>query len=34
MKKVLVHGSGHRAESWEQTISYMKNNKDILEGVK
>ena len=30
MKKVLVHGFGHRAESWEQTISYMKNNKDIL----
>lgn len=30
MKKILVHGSGHRADSWNQVISYMKNNKDIL----
>lgn len=30
MKKVLIHGSGHKATSWNETISYMKNNKDIL----
>lgn len=30
MKKILVHGSGHKATSWNETISYMKNDKDIL----
>lgn len=30
MKKILIHGSGHKATSWNETISYMKNSKDIL----
>lgn len=30
MKLILIHGSGHRKESWEQTIFYMKSTKDIL----
>lgn len=30
MKKILIHGSGHKAASWNETISFMKNNKDIL----
>lgn len=30
MKKILVHGSGHRTDSWNPVISYMKNSKDIL----
>lgn len=30
MKTVLVHGSGHRAKSWKETISYMSDTKDIL----
>ena len=30
MKKFLVHGSGHKAESWNETISYMESNNDIL----
>lgn len=30
MKKILVHGSGHRADSWNKVTSYIKNNKDIL----
>ena len=30
MKKILIHGSGHKAESWNETISYMENNDDIL----
>ena len=28
--KIFVHGSGHKATSWEKTISYMKNNEDIV----
>ena len=28
--KILVHGSGHKATSWEKTISYMTNNEDIV----
>jgi len=28
--KVLVHGSGHKATSWNKTISYMTNNEDIV----
>lgn len=30
MKKILIHGSGHKATSWNETISCMENNKDIL----
>ena len=30
MKTILIHGSGHKAESWEKTISYMENKKEIL----
>lgn len=30
MKKILIHGSGHKATSWKETISYMENNKEIL----
>ena len=30
MKLVLIHGSGHRKESWEKTIFYMENKKYIL----
>ncbi len=29
MKKILIHGSGHKAASWNKVISYMKNDKDI-----
>ena len=29
MKKILIHGSGHKADSWNKVVSYM-NNKDIL----
>ena len=29
-KKIFVHGSGHKATSWEKTISYMTNNEDIV----
>ena len=28
--KLFVHGSGHKATSWEKTISYMTNNEDIV----
>lgn len=28
--KVFVHGSGHKATSWNKTISYMTNNEDIM----
>lgn len=30
MKKLLIHGSGHRAASWDKTILYMQDSKDIL----
>ena len=30
MKKILIHGSGHKAISWQETISYMKDQKNIL----
>lgn len=30
MKKILIHGSGHKATSWNEVISYMKNDKEIL----
>ena len=28
--KILIHGSGHKADSWNKVISYMNNDKDIL----
>ena len=28
--KILIHGSGHKAASWDKVISYMNNDKDIL----
>lgn len=28
--KILVHGSGHKATSWTETISYMPNDEDIM----
>ena len=28
--KIFVHGSVHKATSWEKTISYMTNNEDIV----
>ena len=30
MKKILIHGSGHKATSWNKTIEYIKNNTDIF----
>ena len=30
IKRILIHGSGHKATSWNETISYMENNKNIL----
>ena len=30
MINILVHGSGHKATSWNETISYMKSDKEIL----
>lgn len=30
MKKILIHGTGHKAESWNETISYMESKNDIL----
>ena len=30
MKKILIHGSGHKADSWNKVIGYMNNDKDIL----
>ena len=30
MKKILIHGSGHKADSWNKVIEYMNNDKDIL----
>ena len=30
MKKILIHGSGHKADSWNKVISNMNNDKDIL----
>ncbi|WP_343082801.1 alpha/beta fold hydrolase [Blautia producta] len=28
--KIFVHGSGHKATSWNETISYMTNSEDIV----
>ena len=25
MKKILIHGSGHKASSWEKTVAHMEN---------
>ena len=30
MKKIMIHGSGQKATSWNATISYMKNSDNIL----
>ena len=30
MVKILIHGSGQKSASWTKTVSYMKNNDDIL----
>lgn len=30
MKIIFIHGSGHKSTSWNETISYMENNKEIL----
>lgn len=30
MKKILIHGSGHKAASWNETISYMGEDKAFL----
>ena len=30
MKKILIHGSGHKTTSWNGVISYIENNNDIL----
>lgn len=30
MKKILIHGSGHNATSWDETITYMNDDKDML----
>ena len=29
MAKILIHGSGHKAASWNETISHMENSDDI-----
>lgn len=30
MKTIFIHGSGHTSTSWNETVSYMENNKNIL----
>lgn len=30
MKTIFIHGFGHRAASWDETISHMKSSQDIL----
>ena len=30
MKKILIHGSGHKSTSWNKVLLYMKNSKEIL----
>lgn len=30
MKKILIHGSGHRAASWQETVSHMAAGQDVL----
>lgn len=29
-KTILIHGSGHKADSWKETISYLERREDIL----
>ena len=29
-KIILLHGSGHRAASWDKTVSYLKNREEAL----
>ena len=29
-KRILIHGSGHKAASWNETISYLNHREDIL----
>ena len=29
-KVILIHGSGHKADSWQKTISYLDHQEDIL----
>lgn len=29
-KTILVHGSGHKADSWKETISYLDHQEDVL----
>ena len=29
-KKILVHGSGHKAASWKETVSCMDGKEDLL----
>ncbi|MFR7316731.1 MULTISPECIES: alpha/beta fold hydrolase [Oscillospiraceae] len=29
-KTILIHGSGHKADSWKETISYLEHREDIL----
>lgn len=29
MKRVLVHGSGHGAASWDETVKYMRTGDDM-----
>ena len=30
MKIIFIHGSGHQSTSWNDTISYMENDQDVL----
>ena len=30
MRKILIHGSGHKGTSWNETIKFMQDNKEIL----
>ena len=30
MQKILIHGSGHKADSWDKVISYMNNDKEYI----
>lgn len=29
-KSILIHGSGHKVASWNETISYLNHREDIL----
>ena len=29
-KTILIHGSGHRADSWRETVSYLNRREDVL----